>query len=67
MTEENARRAKRLIDELDNAKRLPAKIQEQYKKAINENDKDAIEKLTNIAHELTQELIAYIERDILAL
>jgi hypothetical protein len=66
MTEQQARDAKRLVEKLDNIKRLPDKISAQYRKAI-EGDKDAIEKLTNVAHELAQELIGYIERDIRAL
>lgn len=67
MTENQARRAKMLIEKLDDIKRLPDKIQSHYRKAVNNNDQDSIEKLANIAHELSAELLRYIERDIEAI
>lgn len=54
MTEEKARKAKRLIEELDNVRRLPENIRRQYQMAINDGDRQAIEKLANVAHELAQ-------------
>jgi hypothetical protein len=66
MTENQAREIKRLIDDLDSARRVKDKIHAALKKA-KEGDVESINALASLCLELNAECINYIERDIGAL
>jgi hypothetical protein len=66
MTEDQARKAKRLIDEFDHFKNLPDSIRAKYKKA-KDGDAEALDKIANVAIELSEEVARYIGREIAAL